>query len=56
MEIHKKKCMTLGYKYNLKPPYTTIESAREYLRPYHDRYKAYLASNDGSVTAHMTSF
>jgi hypothetical protein len=56
MEIHKKKCMVLGHKYSIKPPYTTIESAREYLRPYHDRYMAYLALNDGSVTAHMKMF
>jgi len=50
MEVHKKKCMALGHKYNIKPPYTTIESARDYLRPYHERYMAYLLSNDGSVT------
>jgi hypothetical protein len=53
MEVHKKKCMALGYKYSIKPPYTTIESAREYLRPYHQRYMAYLTSQDGSVESHM---
>ena len=53
MEIHRKKCSSLGYKYGLKPPYTTIESACEYLRPYHERYMSYLRSNDASVTDHV---
>jgi hypothetical protein len=53
IEVHRKKSSALGFKYGLKPPYTTIESAREYLRPYHDRYVEYLKSNEGPVTSHV---
>jgi len=53
MDIHRKKSSALGFKYGLKPPYTTIESAREYLRPYHVRYMEYLKSNDESLKNHV---
>lgn len=40
LEIHKKKSNALwGGKYKLKPPYTSVDSAREYLRPFHDKWK-----------------
>ena len=53
IEIHRKKCVALGYKYCLKPPYTTIESACAYLLPYHGRYLEYLKSTDGDMKSHM---
>jgi hypothetical protein len=53
MDIHKKKCAALNKKYTLKPPYTSIESAREYLRPYHERYMSYLRANEEDVASHM---
>ena len=41
IEIHKKKSHALwGGKYKLKPPYTSVESAVEYLRPFHEKWKA----------------
>lgn len=40
MEIHKKKSNALWPgKYKLKPPYTSVDSAKEYLRPFHDKWK-----------------
>jgi hypothetical protein len=40
MDIHKKKSNALwGGRYKLKPPYTSVESAREYLRPFHEKWK-----------------
>lgn len=40
MEIHKKKSNALwGGKYKLKPPYTSVDSAVEYLRPFHEKWK-----------------
>jgi hypothetical protein len=40
IEIHKKKSNALwGGKYKLKPPYTSVDSAREYLRPFHEKWR-----------------
>lgn len=53
MEVHKKKCMVLGHKYNIRPPYTTIEGARNYLKPYHERYMSYLRANEMLMLPHV---
>lgn len=52
MEIHKKKSNTLwGGRYKLKPPYTSVDSAREYLRPFHEKWKmSWSAPLDATLT------
>ena len=50
MEIHKKKSnMIWSGKYKLKPPYTSVDSAREYLRPFHEKWKQTWGSTNVSV-------
>jgi len=53
MDIHKKKGNALwGGRYKLKPPYTSVESAREYLRPFHEKWKlSWGLSLDTTLTA-----
>ncbi len=50
MEIHKKKSnMLWNGKYKLKPPYTSVDSAREYLRPFHEKWKQTWGTTNVSV-------
>lgn len=46
MDVHKKKMNALyPNKYKINPP-KTLEEAKVYLTPYHDRYMTYLTEND----------